>query len=174
MKLILKLPDDSLLKAQIGDSIEIGKPFYAIRVRQEKQIDIPKQLGINPNDIFKYFNKVIGDSVKPGEILAEKKSFFGLKTIVSEYEGNIQKIDHTIGIVTISTNTDKFITRESFVNAELVSFNKQRMLVAVEVSDGIEFEISGPCEDGGGPTHYLKGSHDYFTVTDTDVNLISL
>jgi hypothetical protein len=61
-------------------------------------------LGIDPEDVGRYLRKKVGDEVKEGEIIAEKKGFLGMfrSVATSPTTGVIQQVSELTGQVTIS------------------------------------------------------------------------
>jgi hypothetical protein len=78
---VRRLPLKGQVLVQVGDSVnpdtvvartELPGPVTTVRVAE--------RLGVEPRELSKYLLKQVDDEVQAGEIIAERKSFFGLFT----------------------------------------------------------------------------------------------
>jgi hypothetical protein len=101
---VRRLPLKGQVLVQVGDSVnpdtvvartELPGPVTTVRVAE--------RLGVEPRELPKYLLKQAGDKVQAGEIIAERKSFFGLFTsrVTSPITGTIDFISEATGNIGI-------------------------------------------------------------------------
>jgi len=101
---VRRLPLKGQVLVQVGDSVnpdtvvartELPGPVTTVRVAE--------RLGVEPRELPKYLLKQMGDKVQAGEIIAERKSFFGLFTsrVTSPITGTIDFISEATGNIGI-------------------------------------------------------------------------
>ncbi len=101
---VRRLPLKGQVLVQVGDSVnpdtvvartELPGPVTTVRVAE--------RLGVEPRELPKYLLKQVGDKVQVGEIIAERKSFFGLFTsrVTSPITGTIDFISEATGNIGI-------------------------------------------------------------------------
>jgi hypothetical protein len=101
---VRRLPLKGQVLVQVGDSVnpdtvvartELPGPVTTVRVAE--------RLGVEPRELPKYLLKQVGDKVQVGEIIAERKSFFGLFTsrVTSPITGTIDLISEATGNIGI-------------------------------------------------------------------------
>ncbi len=83
-------PFDILAKAKVRGGVE--------------KVDVCKQLGIDPANLPEFIFVQEGDSVERGQILAEKKSFFNLRSdsVKAPFSSTIESIDWETGSVCLA------------------------------------------------------------------------
>src|SRR3989338_8486968 len=104
MKTTIKLPISSSSKilVNIGDNIGPDTTLAETEIAaSEKTIQLAYLLHVNASHIAKYLKKNLGDSIKSGEILAEKKGLFSSSKINSPHDGKIKEIDLKKGTLTL-------------------------------------------------------------------------
>jgi hypothetical protein len=101
---VRRLPLKGQVLVQVGDSVnpdtvvartELPGPVTTVRVAE--------RLGVEPRELPKYLLKQVGDKVQVGEMIAERKSFFGLFTsrVTSPITGTIDFISEATGNIGI-------------------------------------------------------------------------
>jgi hypothetical protein len=101
---VRRLPLKGQVLVQVGDSVnpdtvvartELPGPVTTVRVAE--------RLGVEPRELPKYLLKQVGDKVQAGEVIAERKSFFGLFTsrVTSPITGTIDFISEATGNIGI-------------------------------------------------------------------------
>lgn len=66
-------------------------------------IEVAAQLGITQKDIYKYLTVELGQTLEEGDVVARKKKLFGKKEVRSPGSGEVRKIDHQTGVISLST-----------------------------------------------------------------------
>jgi len=101
---VRRLPLKGQVLVQVGDQVdpdtvvartELPGPVTTVRVAE--------RLGVEPRELTKYLLKQVGDKVQAGEVIAERKSFFGLLTsrVTSPITGTIDFISEATGNIGI-------------------------------------------------------------------------
>ena len=101
---VRRLPLKGQVLVQVGDQVdpdtvvartELPGPVTTVRVAE--------RLGVEPRELTKYLLKQVGEKVQAGEVLAERKSFFGLFTsrVTSPITGTIDFISEATGNIGI-------------------------------------------------------------------------
>ncbi|OGK55874.1 hypothetical protein A3J15_04000 [Candidatus Roizmanbacteria bacterium RIFCSPLOWO2_02_FULL_38_10] len=166
MILNLKIPDEAKILVKEHEQIEIGEPLYELGQDQTFQINIADRLHIKPQNIFQFLNKVIGESVKAGELLASKKGVIKTTKVFSPQEAIIKEISHINGIMTLLTSGKNAVKKKSiksYFNGKIKAANHDHLLV--EIKESLPFEVRAIQCDFGGETVYLTDKNDYYTIT---------
>ncbi len=103
MTLDIAVDPEKKLAIKVGDEVNLSTPLYKGKEKSEERICVAELLAIHPKKIFNHLKKNVGDRVKEGDLLAERKSFFSDKKISSHIEGIITEVDHIEGVVLIET-----------------------------------------------------------------------
>ncbi|MCS7263584.1 MAG: hypothetical protein NZ805_01985 [Armatimonadetes bacterium] len=101
---VRRLPLKGQVLVDVGDEVEpdtvvartdLPGPITTVRVAE--------RLGVEPREVTKFLLKNIGDKVQAGEVIAERKSFFGLFTsrVTSPINGNVDFISEATGNIGI-------------------------------------------------------------------------
>ncbi|MCS7186932.1 MAG: hypothetical protein N3B10_09800 [Armatimonadetes bacterium] len=99
-----RLPLKGQVLVQVGEPVspntvvartELPGPITTLRVAE--------QLGVEPRELSKFLLKQVGDKVQAGEVVAERKSLFGLFTsrVISPVTGTVDFISETTGNIGI-------------------------------------------------------------------------
>jgi len=101
---IRRLPLKGQVLVQVGDEVEpdtvvarteLPGPITTLRVAE--------RLGIEPRELSKFLSKKVGDKVQAGEVIAERRSLFGLLTsrVTSPITGTVDFISEATGNIGI-------------------------------------------------------------------------
>lgn len=134
----------------------------------ELQVNIPlsKKLGIDPDKIFRYLKKLVGEKIKKGEVLAVKKGLFGDSKVLSEYDGVIQEIDHHKGELLVTTETDQKKTENCYFKGKVKEVNDRE--IKIEVGHGADFPIKSASDSFGGETFYFEDG--FFDLSSSEIS----
>ncbi len=160
----LSLKDKPLIKS--GQEIDFTTPLVKKGAQEEKIIPLSAALKINPSKIFLYLKKFVGDEIKQGELIAEKKSFLDKKQYLSEYDGTIKEIDHENGSLVITTNKETSQIVYSYFKGKISEFKKGE--VALDVKDSKKFPVKEITADFGGPVLFIK-EEELVTISPEEV-----
>ncbi len=164
MTIKYQLPDNSKLLLKKGDQINFDQPLYLIESEEEVSINIAKELEINPNNIFHYLKKLVGETIEKNEVIAEKKGFFSDKKIYSPYSGIIKEINHETGVLIINYKTEKTNEILSPIKGELEKIEKN--LIFIKLKNCHQYSLRKSFGDFGGETFYLEN----FQYTNSQIN----
>jgi len=140
MKIFLSIPKKGRILVKAGQKIDYNTKLFEVKNRKVVKIDLRKELGISPQNIFSYLKKFIGDKVTKGDILASKKRLLLTKTVKSQYDGVLKDIDHEQGLLLIETEADddKKQTFFSPVIGEVQTIEKEGVKIKIEKKEEIE------------------------------------
>jgi hypothetical protein len=118
-----------------NDTISVGQKIAENRAPQEEIINIAKELGISIRKAKKVLQKNPGDPVTEGEIIAIKKSLFGIKkeAVISKITGIIIKYERDTGDLYIRTSYNNLT--QDFISpvAGIVSLcDNEKIVISVE------------------------------------------
>lgn len=106
MTLTIKIPLRAQVLVSKGDKIEPGTPLFEQKNKKNITVNIAEKLKIKPDLIFRYLDKIIGEDVQKGEILASKKGMFKTRKVLSTHEAIIKEVSHITGEITLLIDDD--------------------------------------------------------------------
>ena len=167
MTIKITFPQDIRCLFKNGDKIEFGQPFLEKKEKNQAEIYIAKELGIQPKKIFRYLKKFVGDTVNKDEIIALKKDFFSERKILCPFNGIIKEIDHDLGkiIFTVDEKDKKIIS--AYFQGEVVKVKDG--LLELSVNKANEYSIKKTEIGFGGQIFYLTEKD----VIQLSVNMIN-
>lgn len=91
-----------------GERVEKGTPLFELgEFVEKKALNLAEILKIKKERINKFLTKKIGEKIKKGEVIAEKRSFLGKFLVKSPYQGRISSINLKTGEVFIEEKFQK-------------------------------------------------------------------
>lgn len=163
----LSIPEKAKINFKIGDKINFNEPLFEIENKEEIKIFITEKININPNKIFDSLKKNIGDFIKKGDIVAEKKSFFSSTNFTCDVEGYLKEINHEDGSIIISHEKSSKQIINSFFSGVLEKM--QDNLITIELKNGHEFSLENANNDFGGEIFVIKSDDDFFAIHEEQV-----
>lgn len=148
MKVPVKIPENSDLLIQTGQRVDFSTPFIQKKGRKKIEIPLAKTLNFKPEKIFLILKKLIGDTVKKGELLAENKAFLSTKQYYAEADGVISEINHHTGSITLEIDTQDSHLLNCFFSGEIAAIHDDFIEVAVKKMR--KFELLEPVQKVGG------------------------
>lgn len=153
MKVTVKLPvpHNATIVVDIGDKITQNSHYAVMESKNtEKIIHLSRLLKILPQDIQKYLIVAVGEKIREGEIIAQKKSFLNTSFIRSPLDGKIKEIDFKKGIAVIdSSKEDEDRGKiKSPVAGKIVKINSNDLElelegIVLEILDGAGTDVMG-------------------------------
>ena len=116
---------------------------------QEIGVDIAQELAIAPKDIYKYLTVELGKMVDEGAVLAQKKGFMQTQVARAPKAGEVRRIDHTTGMLTLAVTDNQSHEFEISViykgteNGEVRVSVKQGIVAPLSIA--ISRSFSGTC-----------------------------
>lgn len=157
----------SPLLVKPGDSVDFDTPLTKKTFSRQDVIALSHHLRIPPNQIFMHLQKVVGESVKRHETLAEKKTMFGMKKFVSEFEGIIKEINHQEGTVIIETFAESAEITYSHFKGTIADIENN--MITLRVGRFSSYPLKEATIDFGGKTMIVEDSIPLSTLTFDDV-----
>lgn len=174
MIISLRLPFEGKTGLKIGEKVDFDKPLFQEKQTQEIKFLLAEKLGVAPNKIFHHLKKFVGDDIKKGEILAEKKSFLDNKKVLSDIDGILREINHNEGYVLVDIKSSEVKTKNCFFKAEIEDIDEQT--IKLKVGNVKEFAIKEIVnvqdEFIGWPVYYLAEKPKEFIEEDVTGKII--
>lgn len=140
----------SPLLVKPGDVVDFDTPLTKKTFSRQDTIALSDHLHIAPHQIFMHLQKVVGEPVKKNETLAEKKTMFGMKKFMSDYEGIIKEINHQDGTVVIETYSESAEITYSHFKGTVQEIDSN--MVTLRVNKFLQFPLKEATVDFGGKT----------------------
>ncbi len=167
MNVTLTLPEGATSKVNSGDTVKFDDMLYSFYNENTVTLNISDQLKIKPEGIFHYLNKIIGESIQKGELIAQKKGALFTQKVISEYTGVLKEIDHRLGTITLNVVSDdeKDIRADIEGEVEKVEGNK----IALKVKGGTSIPLKEVNKDGMGDV-FIFPEEAYFSATEDEID----
>lgn len=121
MKVPIKLPEGSEILVQAGQTVDFSSPLLRKKATSITRIPLAEILKFPPEKIFLSLKKLVGDSVKHGDLIAENKGMFATKQYFSSVDGVIREVDHLTGSLNIELQSDDDSIISCFFQGEIDS-----------------------------------------------------
>lgn len=92
---------------EIGEPIALKSKALSSDTEEELVVDVATELSIPPKDIYKHLQVELGKTVEEGSVLAQKKSLLHTAHAVASRRGEVRRIDHISGTITLVTSASK-------------------------------------------------------------------
>lgn len=156
------LPDGFTPDVNVGDNIIIGQTIASKKSTGEEIVNIQQELSVSRSQVKKILKKSPGDSVSIGDILAQKKSFFGgVTTLRSKAEGTVVRYERDSGNLVIKTGSDSVISSLfSPVDGSVSLCNNKEIKIDTDKNVFIGIDSTGT--NGEGKVLILRESDPYY------------
>lgn len=161
MSLCFERPKGDLL-IKSGQKVDFSTPLMRKGASETITVNIASHLGIAPADIFLSVKKVVGDEVKGGEVLAEKKTILSVKKFISPREGTVREINHEEGTMVIEVTEQKSETSRCFFTGTIEKITPDQ--ICLKVGTAAEFALAKTDATFGGMIAFLEAA-DVTSVT---------
>ncbi|MFW5704128.1 MAG: hypothetical protein ACOCXQ_04775 [Patescibacteria group bacterium] len=161
MKIVVPIPEEADVLIKKGDTVDFDTPFITNITVEEVKISLASNLGFEPDKIFMYLHKFVGDEIKKDELLAEKKAFLSTKQYVSEFHGTVKEINHYDGSITLEKKREGSVATNCYFQGKVEEIEKDKLILKVKHAS--EFLLRDEAPAFGGPTLY------YDLVTSDDL-----
>jgi hypothetical protein len=93
------LPENYKVLVKEGATVEAGQILAKSEAHVEEFVTVPEHLDVPVKNVGKYIYVGPGDTIKAGDVIAEKKNFFGKvkAAIVSEINGTVLRFERDTG-----------------------------------------------------------------------------
>lgn len=165
------IPNDAHVLVKADQKLDFDTPFLEKKINKETAINIAKELGINPKNIFRYLMKLVGESIGKGDTIALKKGIFFTKRAVSPYDGIIKEVDHNLGLLVVELVDKKKKQILSPFKGEVVKASKNQ--IEINLGKDQEFSLKKSSSDFGGKVIYLdRDSSNDLSADNAEDNII--
>lgn len=163
----LQIPESAEIHLTKGQKVTVHEPFYSQASHEDIVVPFARKLGIKPQDIFKHTKVVVGDQIKEGDVLGEKKRVIGTSKLTADSAGTVKRIDHLTGEIVISAISDRSRATPAFFSADVTDISEEDHTISVELGKTIEYDATGDI-DCGGMLNYIPDK-DFFLCGEEDV-----
>lgn len=157
MILSIPLPEKGKPLIKVGQQVDFTTPLFEEKLQKETRIYISQKIEVQPSKIFHHLKHLVGDAVKKGDILAEKKGLFSHKSYKSEFDGILKEVNHTDGSILIEIVTDDDVVTKAYFKGEVAELHKDE--VRLKVNHAKEYEVKEAEQVFGGKVFYLPNEH---------------
>lgn len=158
MVIYIDIPEGTKCLLKAGQNVSFDTPFLQTREIKEVSVPLSQKLGVSPEKIFTFMKKFVGDSLKKGDVIAEKNSLFTVKKVRSEHEGILKEINHLDGHIVINDTEGEKTIMKSYFKGEAEKIDDKR--ITLRVSSAKDFKAKTPSSDFGGQYIILTGQPD--------------
>ena len=152
-----------------GTHISFGDELIHLKSSELKTYPVAAALSIKPDAIFNYLSVVVGQTVEPGTVLAEKKSFVGKKTAQSDVTGVVDRIEYELGNITVRFGSSSPVgVISAFFEGILENVDGEKSLYTVSFAQGHQFEFKKVSQNAGGELCTFD-EKNFFTITADEV-----
>ena len=154
--MVISIPFKALgheLIVKTGQDVDFETPLFKKKLEGEVVIPLAAKIKIAPKHIYLHLKKVIGDRIKKGELIAEKKGFMSTTQYFSEYDGVIKEIDHNQGYLLIGVSSQEEEVVSAFFRGKIISVNDDT--VEIQLGKGHEFPLKTVSSSFGGEVIHL-------------------
>ncbi|MCA9371904.1 hypothetical protein KC726_03320 [Candidatus Woesebacteria bacterium] len=154
MKIPVKLIDFDTILVESGQKVDQKTPFYKAKGTKTVTIPLAELLHFEPTKIFHALKKLVGDTVKKGDLLAEHKKTLSTRQYFSEFDGTILEIDHVGGGIKLEIVDDNENIVYCFFNGEIDTVHDDHVELKVQRAE--RFSAKQLNNQTGGAVFYLE------------------
>ena len=148
MNLPITIPKGFETKVKKGDKVAAGQILAESKKSSSVAVNLALSLGVRGKRVRKYLKKNPGDAILSGEILAEKKSFFGKRTVTSKISGTISNFDEPSGTLFLLSSAASSQTIHSPVDGEVKDVREGILELETERESVLGLLSSGEISEG--------------------------
>jgi hypothetical protein len=102
----------------VGQTILVGEPLAKARPQTDAKINIAKELKVPLKKMKNVLKKNPGDAIEKDDILAHKKSFFGVKELIlrSKLSGTVLRYERTTGNLVIRIDDENALGVQTLIS----------------------------------------------------------
>jgi hypothetical protein len=156
MSLNIAVPFVGDLLIKKGQEVDFTTPFCKRTSTELVHITLSSVLNTEPKNIFQYLKKFVGDEIKKGDLVAEKKNMLSKKKYTSQHDGVIKEINHEEGTLTIEVLGQEQDTQYCFFRGEIQDLEKKQeegmhlAVIKLKTEHHKEYELKEVSENFGG------------------------
>lgn len=115
MVLTLTVSCPGKILVNIGEKVSLGDALAEVQKGKTLTLNLAKILRVKPRRVLKFLRKRIGEEVKEGEVIAQKKKLLGQRLVTAPASAILEKLENETGILTLGTMEEKFIVTSPLV-----------------------------------------------------------
>jgi len=165
MLIRIDIPTKVKLLVKIGQPVDFGDRFYQHHSQSHLSIPLADRIHVRPARIFQHLNKVVGNRIEKGEIIAWRAGFLSKQVYRSEVTGVLKEINHHDGSIVIEQDGQDNQTLACYFKGTIAAVAKNAVIL--EVADGKTLPLKEASGNFGGLVHYLTEVDDFDAETAT-------
>jgi hypothetical protein len=122
----ISLPSQSLAVVKKGESVVENQVIARIKKEEEKKINLVKALKVKRKKAVEVLAKKLGEEVKAGELVAQRKTLLASEKVESPIEGSLDSLSEE-GILTIKSLFESEIRTE--FGGEVFKVSKEEIII---------------------------------------------
>lgn len=142
--LTVRLPKEGEILVTESQAVSVGDLLAKGENPQLVSLEVSRLFKVKPQQVKKLLIKKIGEEVKAGEVVAQKKSFFSKSSLKSPISGILEKMDEERGTLFIKGGEEGFALKAKVSGKVKEVKGKEEIVIEFP---GIEIEA----EQGVGP-----------------------
>lgn len=158
MILSIPIPEKGKPLIKVGQQVGFDTPLFEEKVQKETRIFISQKIDVQPSKIFHHLKHLVGEKVKKGDVIAEKKGLFSQKSYRSEFDGILKEVNHTDGSILIEIMTNDDVITKAYFKGEVAELSKSE--VHLKVDHAKEYELKEAVVPFGGEVFYVHHEKD--------------
>jgi len=165
MTIMLSIPKNAHLTKKKSELITFSESLYDVPKTSSVIVNLVDKLKIKPEQIFQFLQKVIGENVQKGDVLAKKKGLLSTQKATSPETGIIREVRHTTGEIVIQTASTKNSTlQKSTLRLSGTIANVGDEYVEIEIANAQSYDVKKATQDCASSLFYFEDEGLYFTV----------
>ena len=161
MKVEIIFPKSAKLNFTPPKKISFGDVVFKAAKKKKIVLNISHELKIEPEKIYNYLKKLIGETVEKDEVLAEKKGFLSKKVVKSPFSGKVVEINHLTGTLTLETEETDFFEKFKELEGEVLEKKGNKLVVDLKEPTILKLKKTNLSSLSGGKLAKIKKDQEF-------------
>ena len=144
----ITIPSGFEPKVAKGDKIVAGQILAESEKSSAMAVNMGLHLGVRGKRVKKFLKKNPGEAILSGEILAEKKTIFGKRTVTSRVSGTISNFEENSGILFLLATSSQSQTIHSPVDGVVTEAKEGKIVIDTERESILGIFSTGEISEG--------------------------
>ncbi len=171
MKVEISFPKSAKLAFTPPKKLAFGDVVFKFAKKSRIVLNISHELKIEPEKIYNCLKKLIGETVKKDEVLAEKKGLLSKKVFKSPFSGKVVEINHFTGTLTLETEEPNFFEKFKEMEGEVLEKKGNKLIVNLKEPTILKLKKTNLLNILGGKVSKIKTGEE-FTKTMVENKII--
>lgn len=113
-------------ETRVNDRVGTEEQVGMVKKIHQEEIDLPKLIGVKGQKAVGCLVKSLGEEVKKGELIAQKKGVFGVREAYAPFDGKLESLSET-GFLRIVFSQEKKI--KSLFGGRVIQASKEQLVI---------------------------------------------